>query len=134
MDFNSLPRHEQLAGVAAVIAVVSLFLPWYGEGEASASAFDSGFLAWAGMLLALAGAVVLLLKAFEIHNTELGGMSAEYLALSLASLGTIFVLLRLTTGGPSGGGVRFGLVIGLITSAAIAYGCFCSRDTDGGTD
>lgn len=125
MDFSKLSQNQRIAVGGGVLAIISLFLPWYGFSfggiGANIGAFDSGFFAWAGILLAIAGAVILFLKAMEISDVQVGNLAAEQFALILAGLGVIFVLLRWITETSL---VRYGLFVGLISAAAVAYGCF----------
>ena len=55
--FNKLSNGQKIVVIGGIVLVVDLFLPWYGVTGFSINAFDSGFLAWFGMLLAIAGAV-----------------------------------------------------------------------------
>jgi hypothetical protein len=125
MDFSKLSQNQRIAVGGGVLAIISLFLPWYGFSfggiGANIGAFDSGFFAWSGILLAIAGAVILFLKAMEISDVEVGNLAAEQLALILAGVGVIFVLLRWITETSL---VKYGLFIGLVSAAAVAYGSF----------
>ncbi|MDX2342530.1 MAG: hypothetical protein QNL12_01740, partial [Acidimicrobiia bacterium] len=97
MDFSKLNQNQKIALGGGVLGIISLFLPWYGAFGFSWSAFDAGFFAWFGMLLAIAGAVVFFLKVMDINDIKIGSLVAEQLALILAGLGFIFVVLRLLT-------------------------------------
>lgn len=125
MDFSKLSQNQRIAVGGGVLAIISLFLPWYGFSfggiGANIGAFDSGFFAWAGILLAIAGAVILFLKAMEISDVKVGNLAAEQFALLLAAVGVIFVLLRWIT---ETNLVKYGLFIGLVSAAAVAYGSF----------
>ena len=127
MDFTKLSQNQRIAVGGGVLAIISLFLPWYGFSfggiGANIGAFDSGFFAWAGILLAIAGAAILFLKAMEISDVEVGNLAAEQFAMILAAVGVIFVLLRWITETSL---VRYGLIVGLISAAVVAYGCFGS--------
>ncbi len=121
LDFSKLNQNQKIGVGAGVLAIISLFLPWYGAFGFSWSAFDAGFFAWFGMLLAIAGAVVFFLKAMDINDIKVGSLVAEQLALILAGLGFIFVVLRLLT---ESSNMKFGLFVGLIAAGGVAYGVF----------
>ncbi len=136
MDFNkfwnSLSLGGKIGGIAGIVLIINLFLPWYGFSgfgvSSSISAFDSGFFAWSGSLLAIAGAVLLLLS--EVGNSQIkaGRLSGSQLGLLLAGLGTLFVVLRWLT---ETNFVKFGLFLGIIGAAAVTYGCFASLQASG---
>lgn len=128
MDFSKLSQNQKVAAGGGVLAIISLFLPWYGVSVFNISAFDAGFFAWGGLLLAIAGAVLLLLKALEINDVKVGNLVAEQLALLLAGIGFVFIVLRLLT---ESSNMKFGLFAGLIAAAAVAYGVFGSMKDAG---
>ena len=76
MDFSKLSQNQQIALGGGAVAVLSLFLPWYGIAGFSSSGFDSGFLAWGGLLLAIAGAAILIMKAMEVTDVKVGNLAA----------------------------------------------------------
>ena len=132
MDFSKLSQNQKIAMGGGVLAIISLFLPWYGFSfggiGANIGAFDSGFFAWAGMLLAIAGAVILVLKALDVSNVRVGNLEAEQFALILAAVGVVFVLLRWITETSL---VKYGLIVGLVSAAAVAYGAFGTMKDEG---
>jgi len=128
MDFSKLSQNQKIALGGGALAIISLFLPWYGFLSINISAFDSGFLAWGGLLFAIAGAVILLLKALEINDVKVGNLAAEQLALLLAAAGFVLIVLRLLTESTA---TKFGLFAGLIAAAAVAYGVFGSMKDSG---
>jgi hypothetical protein len=121
MDFGKLSNGMKLALIGGAVTVVALFLPWYGFLGFNINAFDSGFLAWGGSLIAIAGAVVLLLKALGTTEVSLGDFKAEQVAVALGGLGFVLVLLRWIT---ESNLTRFGLFLGILGSAAVAAGAF----------
>jgi len=129
MDFSKLSTNNMIAGGGGVLALISLFLPWYsvdfgfGAGSVSANAFDAGFFAWAGCLLALAGGVIVALKAMDVTDVKVGGLAAEQFAMILAGLGVVFVILKLLVDSSF---VSWGLFVGLIAAGAAAAGAFLS--------
>ena len=132
MDLSKLSRNQQIALGGGVLAIISLFLPWYGFSfagiGANIQAFDSGFFAWAGVLLAIAGAVILALKAFDVANARPGNLEAEQLALILGGLGVIFIALRWIT---ETNLVKYGLFVGLIAAGAVTYGAYGTMKDEG---
>ncbi len=132
MDFSKLTRNQQIALGGGVIAVLSLFMPWYGidtiVGSINASAFDAGILAWGGLLLAIAAASILVLKTLEVADAKVGTLAAEQLALILAGIGLVFIVLRWITDSSF---TKFGLFLGLIAAAAVSYGAFGSMKDAG---
>ena len=125
MDFSKLSQNQKIALGGGVLAVISLFLPWYGFSfgnvGANLNAFDARFLAWGGLFLAIAGATVLTLKALERSDVKMGNLAAEQLALILGGLGFVFIVLRWLTENDL---VRYGLFAGLLSAGLVAYGAF----------
>ncbi len=121
MDFSKLTRGQQIALVAGVVLVIDLFLPWYSVAGFSANAFDAGFLAWFGALLAIVAAVLLAVKVFAGNAVNLGNLQTEQIALVLGGAGTLFIVLRWLT---ETNFVSFGLFLGLLAAAAVTYGSF----------
>ena len=125
MDFSKLSQNQRIALGGGVLAVISLFLPWYGFSfggiGANLDAFDAEFFAWGGMFLAIAGAVILTLKALEVSDVKMGNLAAEQIALILGALGFVFVVLRWLTENDL---VKYGLFAGLLSAGLVAYGAF----------
>lgn len=134
MDFSKLSTGAKIALIGGAVLVVNLFLPWYSISSfgfsASANAFDAGFLAWGGSLIAVAGAVVLLLKMMGTKTVEAGQFKTEQLALLLGAAGFVLILLRWLTETSFTG---FGLFLGLAAAAAVTYGSFMAMK-DAGLD
>jgi hypothetical protein len=125
MDLSKLSTNQMIAGGAGILALIAGFLPWYGIdfgfGSVSENGFGSGFWAWFGIVLAIAAAVVIVLKALEVYDLKAGNLAAEQIALILGALGVISILLRLITESDF---LKFGLFIGLIAAAGVTYGAF----------
>ncbi|MDX1690293.1 MAG: hypothetical protein R3290_04635 [Acidimicrobiia bacterium] len=126
MDFSKLSNGAKIAGGAAVVLIINIFLPWYSislgpVGSASINAFDAGFLAWGGTLVAVAGAVILVLKSMGTQDVKAGNFAAEQLAVILGAVGTVLILLRLIT---ETNFLSFGVFLGLVAAAAVTYGSF----------
>ncbi|HSM01327.1 MAG TPA: hypothetical protein VK960_02640 [Acidimicrobiia bacterium] len=139
MDFSKLSMGAKLALIGGAVLVVNLFLPWYDFGVSvpgfgtvggSINALDAGFLAWGGSLIAIAGAVILLLKAFGRSQVNAGQFKTEQLALLLGAAGFVLIVLRFLTESSATG---FGLYLGILASAAVTYGAFLAMK-DAGLD
>lgn len=133
MDLSKLSQNQRIAAGGGVLALVSMFLPWYGFsfggfGGASINAWSSGIMAWGGILLAIAGAAIVTLKVLEVRDVTAGNLAAEQLALILAAVGVVLIILRWLT---ENSFVKYGLFLGLIAAAAVAYGAFGSMKDAG---
>lgn len=132
MDLSKLSTNNMIAGGAALVAFINMFLPWYGEDfgivSVNANAWDMGILAWGGALLAVAAGVLVVLKRLEIFEAKVGSLTTEQFAMVLGALGTIFILLRLLTETDF---TKFGVYLGLITAAAVTAGAFLSAKDEG---
>lgn len=134
MDFSKLSNGAKLALIGGVVMIIDLFLPWYeasfGPVSTSLNAFDAEFLAWGGAFLVIAGAVVLLLKAFGTQEVNAGQFKTEQLAVILAGVGTVLIILRWITETDF---VAFGLFLGIAAGAVTTFGAFTSM-RDAGLD
>lgn len=128
MDLSRLTTSHKIGLAGAVGLLISSLLPWYSVSVFSISGWSSGFLAWFGILLGLAAGVILALKAFGTQDVRAGGFAAEQLALALGALSLVFIILRFLT---QSSAVAFGLFLGLLSAAAIAYGSYKAM-TDAG--
>jgi hypothetical protein len=82
---------------------------------------NAGFFAWAGCLLVVAAAVLLLLKNMGKSEVKGGGFGTEQIAFYAAAAGLVFIILRYVTQTQL---VKMGLFLGLIGAALAAYGTF----------
>ena len=125
MDLSRLSTAHKIGLAGTVGLLISSFLPWYSVeifGESfSLSGWDAEFLAWFGIVLGLAAGIILALKAFGTKDVRAGGFASEQLALVLGVLSVVFIVLRLLT---ESSAVAFGLFLGLLSAAAIAYGAY----------
>ena len=116
MDLSKLTNAGKIAGAAGIVLIINLFLPWYSVGPFDINAFDAGFLAWFGSFVAIAGAVLLLIKAFGVRTVELGNLKTEHLALVLGALGTLLIILKFLVDSDF---TSFGIFLGVIAAAAV---------------
>ena len=125
MDFSKLSRNQQLAFGGGVLALISLFVPWYGVSglgiTINASAFDAGLFAWGGLLLTIGAAAILVLKALEISDVKVGNLAAEQFALILGAIGLVFILLRWITDNDF---TKFGLYLGIVAAGLVTYAAY----------
>lgn len=128
MDLSKLSNGQKIAGVAGVVLVINLFLPWYGAFGFTINAWDAEFLAWGGSLIAIAGAVILLLKAFGTADASRGAMAAEQMAALVAAIGTVLIVLRWITENDI---TKFGLYLGILASAAVTFGAYMTMKEKG---
>jgi len=128
MDFNKLSMGAKLALIGGAVLIVDLFLPWYGVFGISINAFDAEILAWGGCIVAIAGAVVLLLKAMGKKEMSAGQFKPEQLAFILGAVGFLMIVLRWLTESDF---VKYGLFIGIAASALVAYGAFSEMKSQG---
>jgi hypothetical protein len=132
MDFSKLSRNQQMALGAGVLAIISLFVPWYGVSgfgiSVNASAFDAGILAWGGLLLIIAAAAILVLKGLEIRDVKVGNLAAEQFALILGAVSLVFIVLRWLTDNDF---TKFGLYLGIIAAGLVTYAAYMSMKEAG---
>jgi hypothetical protein len=133
MDFSKLSMGAKLALIGGAVLVIDIFLPWYGQGGFNFGPFDSlvpGFDigGWLGLLAAIAGAVVLVLKAFGKQEMKAGQFKTEQLAFLLAAGGLVLIVIRWLS---ETSFVKFGLYIAIIAAAAVAYGAFTEMKSKG---
>lgn len=128
MDFNKLSMGAKLALIGGAVLIVDLFLPWYGVFGISINAFDSEILAWGGCIVAIAGALVLLLKAMGKKEMSAGQFKPEQLAFILGAVGFVMIVLRWLTENEF---VKYGLFVGIAASALVAYGAFTEMRSKG---
>src|SRR5687767_9528497 len=128
MDFSRLSTGAKIALVAGVVLLVDSFLAWYSaEGfgiKITANAWDVGLLAWGGCLAGFAAGVILALKAMGKKDVATSGMSAEKIAMILGIASFVMILLRLVTDTEF---VAYGTFIGVVASAAVAYGAWVAN-------
>ena len=128
MDLSKMTPNNWIAGGAGLISLINIFLPWYGVdfgfgASANFNAFDAGFFAWFGALLAVAAGALIVLKVLDVFDAKAGSLSAEQLAMVLGAVGTLFILLKLLFDNEF---TKFGLYLGLIAAASATAGAFLS--------
>lgn len=124
---------QKVGAAGALILLVSSFLPWYSVslgafGSVSIKAWDANFLAWGGVILGVAGGVILALKGMGTKDVKAGGFAAEQIALLLGAASLVLILLRLLTESTA---VSYGLFLGIVGAALVAYGAFTAMKAAG---
>lgn len=128
MDFSKLSTNNMIAGGGGLVSLINIFLPWYGVdfgfgSSVTANAFDAGFFAWFGALLAVAAGALIVLKALGVTEVKAGSLSTEQLAMVLGGIATLFILIKVLFDNDF---TKFGLYLGLLAAAATAAGAFLS--------
>jgi hypothetical protein len=119
---------QKVGAGGALLLLVSSFLPWYSAFGFSIQAWDAEFFAWGGVILGVAGGVILALKGMGTKDVKAGGFAAEQIALLLGAASLVLILLRLLTETSS---VSYGLFLGIIGAALVAYGSFTAMKAAG---
>lgn len=123
-DIKQVSTYEWLGIGAGGAAFINSFLPWFSFGDGafsvSVSGWNSGFLAFASVLMLIAVAVIILLPKFGVQVQQV-----TLIWLGLAAVAFLFTLLRwLTHPSGFGAGPSIGVFIGLIIAVASAAGAF----------
>ena len=137
-------RGDKVLVVAAFVALISLFVPWYqasveGYTIQSVSGWGTGY-GWMAALLLVAAGVYVVLQRSDVDLPKAPVRSAV-VVLALTGLGTFLVLVRIGTlpNGHAGGsliayqygpaaGILLALIAGLIETVC-AFLMFRRRDT-----
>ncbi len=126
-DWKQIHGVDRIVAGAGLIALISMFLPWYGASagpySASVSGFSSGW-GWLGAL-AIVGAGAYVVGAAAGRRVRVGSLGPAATVAGLSVVGTVIVILRWLTM-PSGGiagysyGPEFGIYLALIVGIAQA--------------
>jgi hypothetical protein len=146
VDVNRLSRGEQIAGAAAVLLFIDMFLHWYSANVsdsisrlAARAGVSTSVSAWEAFSYTDLLLLVTILVALAMVGMRAMGTSANLpvslplVAAVLGALMTLLVLYRiLNQPGPNDFiNVEYGAFIGLILIAALTYG---SIEAGGGVD
>jgi hypothetical protein len=116
MSSNLAPftRSDKVLVVAAFLALISLFLPWFrasveGYTLQSVSGWGTGY-GWMAALLLVAAGVYVVLQRLDVAVAKVSTRSATAV-LTLTGLGTFLILVRIGTlpSGHTGGGSVYGV-------------------------
>lgn len=147
MDMNRLSMGERIAGGAAMLLLITSFIPLWAKYEVNADfGGASRFSAWSGafnflmklaLILALVVATLVIAKAANVDLTSV----PPVVLLGAAGLSFVLILLMLLIGprefGLGGFGVEVSrgllLFLGVLLSGAMAGGAFLHFQAAGGT-
>jgi hypothetical protein len=143
MDLDRLSTGEKIAGAAAIVLFISMFFAWFGFGNPAEElenqlGVDVGgsfsFNAWESfdfIDLVLLVTVVVTLGAVIAQATDaIIDFPLNPLVAVLGGLSTLLVLYRIID--PPGGADReFGVFLGLVFSALVAYGGYKAMQEEG---
>ena len=121
MDIDRIGQGERIAAVGGVVLFISLFLNWFGD--------VSG---WEGqtttdLYLAITAGVAVL-AALDAGDLPLPGMSMNAAAALLGGVATILLIWLVVFDFPEGADRGIGVILALISSAAIAYGGYTAAE------
>jgi hypothetical protein len=127
-DWKRFSTLDRVITIGAVVAFISLFLPWYGASvgpfSASVDGWSAGFSAWAGGVLLTAAGVLVVLRTSGA-NISGGRVGPWILVSSVAALGLLLVVIRWlsfptyhSAGFSANVGARYGIFIALIAGIA----------------
>ncbi len=152
MDANRLRTGELIAGVAGAVLFIVMFFSWFGApdtvtaggveidvGEtAGALGIDTTANAWQSfsfidiVLFITAAVAVGLALATAMARTVSLPVAASAITAGLGILSTILILYRIIDP-PEDASRKFGVFLGLVAAAAIAYGGWRSMQEEGTT-
>ena len=152
MDLDKLNTGEKIAGVSAVLLFIFMFFDWFGveiSGEGGSVSFGSGAGGNAWDALDFIPIVLVITIVVALVNVFLRLSDSDYeppisMNVAVAVLGgisTLLVLFRIidppgfgTFGGVSvDATLEFGIFLGLITAAGVAYGGYRAMQEEGTT-
>ena len=152
MDVDKLNTGEKIAGVSAVLLFVFMFFDWFGIEVSGSNGFsstvpDAGGSAWDALdfipIVLVITIVVALVNVFlRLSDSEYEPPVSMNVAVAiLGGLSTLLVLFRIVDppGFGSFGGIsvdatlKFGIFLGLISAAGIAFGGYRGMQEEGST-
>ena len=143
MDLNRLSRGEQIAGIAALLLLIDMFLNWYGanlNGAQSALAdrvgIDTNVNAWQAfsttdiLIFITCVAALTMVGLTAMGRTSGMPMSLPMVVAALGGLTTLVILYRIVNQpGPNDAiNVDFGAYLGFVLAAALTYGAIQAGD------
>jgi hypothetical protein len=150
MDVDKLNTGEKIAGVSAVLLFIFMFFDWFGveiSGEGGSVSFGSGAggSAWDALdfipIVLVITIVVALINVFlRLSDSDYEPPVSVNVAVAvLGGISTLLVLYRIidppgfgTFGGVSvDATLEFGIFLGLVTAAGIAFGGYRGMQEEG---
>lgn len=152
MDVDKLSTGEKIAGISAVLLFIFMFFDWFGVEVSDSNGFSgsvsgAGGSAWDALdfipiVLVIAIVVALVNVFLRLSDSDYEPPISLNVAVAvLGGLSTLLVLYRIVDppGFGSFGGVsidatrEFGIFLGLIAAAGIAYGGYRGMQEEGAT-
>jgi len=141
VDVNRLSRGEQIAGIAAVLLLIDMFLNWYGANlndqlsqAAKRFGVDTHVNAWQAfsttdILIFVACVVTLVMVGVQVMGSQVP-VSLPMIAAALGGLTTLIILWRIVNqpGDNDLVNVDYGAYIGLVLAGAMTYGAIQSGE------
>ncbi|CAN5493055.1 hypothetical protein BH10ACT11_BH10ACT11_00410 [soil metagenome] len=143
MDVNSLRTGEKIAGASGVVLLIVMFLSWWGApGQLNELAglsgvkLDASFNAWQlasfldiiWFLTAVSGIGLAVIALQKVQTNLPVALSAIVAGLGVLSVITILFRILDT---PFDASRKFGVFLGLIAAAGVAYGGFVAMQEEG---
>jgi hypothetical protein len=125
-DAKNLSTRDRVVIGASAVALIALFLPWYGFSSgifsASVSGWSTSYGLLGGLLIVAAGALLLAHRS-GVDTSRLG-LTPAFLVLGTSALGTLIVVIRwltLPSGHYAAGGAGFsyGPSVGIILTIVV---------------
>jgi hypothetical protein len=139
MDLDRVSNGEKIAGVCAILLFIVMFFSWFGIGGqlgafADAAGVDTSANAWQSfdfidLFLLLTIIVAVVAAASSGSGTAVNFPLSTAVAL-LGAISTILVLYRIIDP-PGSADRKFGVFLGLILAAGIAYGGWRAMEEEG---
>ncbi len=152
MDVDKLNTGEKIAGVSAVLLFIVMFFDWFGVEVSGSNGFSgevpgAGGSAWEALdfipvVLVVTIVVALINVALRLNDSDYEPPVSLNVAVAiLGGLSTLLVLFRVIDppGFGSFGGIsvdatlEFGIFLGLLTAAGIAFGGYRGMQEEGST-
>jgi hypothetical protein len=133
-EWKKLSTTDKVISVTALIALIALFLPWYGAssvyGGASVSGFSTSYGWLGGLLIVAAGVYLVFLRAGS--NMPKFSYGPGVIVLGLSLIGAVIVIIRwvtLPSGSFDGGAFSYGPQVGMyiVLIAGIVQAFFALR-------
>jgi hypothetical protein len=136
VDVNRLSRGERIAGIAAVLLFIDMFMNWYGASiNVAGVEFSKDFDAWKSFsttdilifVTCLAALVMVGLRAMDRDVA----VSLPMVVAALGGLTTLIILWRIINqpGDNSLISVDFGAYLGLLLCGVLTYGAITAGDS-----
>jgi hypothetical protein len=120
MDVSRMSQGEKIAAAGGVLLFISLFLPWFEDisGWEGQSSTDVYLLITAGVAIGAALA--------PGSDTSIPGVTRSGATALLGIVGLVILLWLFIFDFPEGADRGIGIILGVLSTAAIAYGGYTS--------